>query len=340
LPGPNLHIKKVPMNVAVRCSSLALVSLLALLPLRQSRAQSVATNPVGYNVFNLYAGNNLRVNTFVQPTAYQSTFASYTTAANSVVTVSSSGSTLTSGSFNETGAEPSYFMEVLSGSSTGLIVDVVSNTASTVTVNANLANFSVSGTASFCIRPHTTLTALFPASTANLTAYVDSIQVTFPNGTTQSYLFTGTGDGWVNAGTFADAGAQVIYPGQGFVATVQSSKTVSVMGVVKPGPTIVPLYAGATNIVGNINPMVSGTQTLSSFDFPATFTAYVDSVQAFTDDGTQTTIGSYLSNGTNMVNAGTFADSDTLTVNSPNAVIVNVQNSKYWVMPSFYTSGN
>jgi hypothetical protein len=41
-----------------------------------------------------------------------------------------------------------------------------------------------------------------------------------------------------------------------------------------------------------------------------------------------------------MINAGTFVVSDSLTVNPSNAVIVNVAQNKYWVMPSFYTSGD
>jgi hypothetical protein len=329
------------MNAVVRRFPLLILTVAGLITAQHSQAQSVATNPVGYNVLTLPAGNSLRVNTFVNATAFQSTAASYTNATQSVVTVSASGAALTSGSFNETGAEPAYYMEILStGSAQGLIVDVVSNTASTITVNANLSNFAVSGTTSFCVRPHTTLSSLFPAATAGLAPYVDTVQLTSPTNVTTSYLFTGSGDGWVNAGTFADAGSQIIYPGQGFVVTVASAKSVTIMGCVKPGPTIVPLYAGANNIVGTINPMLSGTQTLSNYSFPTIFTPYVDSAQVFLDNGSLQAIGSYLSNGTNMINAGTFVVSDSLTVNPSNAVIVNVAQNKYWVMPSFYTSGD
>jgi hypothetical protein len=331
------------MNAFVRRSPLpilrlllSIVGLLAVQAVQVSQAQSVATNPVGYNVFNLPAGGSFRVNTFVQPTAYQSTMASYTNATNSVVTISSSGSSLTSGSFAETGAEPSYYLEVLSGSSTGLIVDVLANTTSTITVNANLSSFSVSGTSSFCVRPHTTLSSLFPA-TSGLAAYVDTVKLFFPDNSSQLFTFTGSGDGWI--GTGGDAGSQIIYPGQGFIVTVQSPKSVSVMGSVKPGPTIVPLYAGAINLVGTINPMLSGTQTLSTFGFPTLFSPYVDSAKLFYDDGSVQSPGTYLSNGSIMID-GTGGNANSVSVNPSNAVIVTVQQNKYWVMPSFYTSGN
>lgn len=330
------------MYVAGRRSLLFILAVAGLVSVQESRAQTtVATNPVGYNMLTLPAGNSLRVNTFVQPTACEATAASVTSASNSVVTVSGTGSALTSGSFNETASGPVYFLEVLSsGSAQGLIVDVISNTASTITVNANLPSYGVSGTTAFCVRPHTTLSSLFPATTTALSAYVDTIELFFPNNTSQSYLFTGAGDGWILSGTGTDAGGQIIYPGQGFIITVQAAKSVPVMGCVKPGPTQIPLYAGANNLVGTINPMVSGTQTLSSFGFPASFTPYVDAVQVFEDTGALQAAGSYLSSGTSMINAGTGIDSDTLSINPSNSVIVNVGQPKLWTMPSFYTSGN
>jgi hypothetical protein len=328
------------MNVSVRRLPLLILSTAALLIQPLAHGQSVATTPVGYNVVNLPVGSSMRVNTFVQPTAYQGTAASYTNAATSVITVSASSAALTSGTYNQGSSSPIYYLEVLgSGSSQGLIADIISNTASTITVNANLANFGVSGTTSFCIRPHTTLSSLFPVG-SGLTANVDLVKIFASNNTSQTFEYTGSGDGWLNTNTFGDGGGQIIYPGQGFIVTVQTGKTVTVMGTVKPGPTIVPLYAGAVNVVGTVNPVVSGNQTLSTYSFPSCLTANVDLVKLFNDDGTLTSPGSYESNGTYMYSSSTFADSDTTVSNPTNAVIVTVQQSKYWTMPSFYTSGN
>lgn len=333
---------KYRRNVSFRRFLLFTLAVAGLMSVQESGAQTgAATNPVGFNWFTLPAGDSLRVNTFVQATAYEGAAVSITSASNSVVTVSGSGPALTSGSFNETASGPAYFMEVLgSGGAQGLTADVVSNTAGAITVNADLPSFGVSGTTPFCVRPHTTLSSLFPATTPALSPYVDSIELFFPNNTSQSYLFTGTGDGWIVSGAGTDAGSQIIYPGQGFVMTVQTAKSVPVMGSVKPGPTLVPLYAGANNLVGTINPVLSGTQTLSSFDFPATFTPYVDSAQLFYDTGALQSAGSCLSSGTNMINAGTGVDSDSLPVNPSNSVIVNVGGNEFWTMPSFYTPGN
>jgi len=329
------------MNAVVRRLPLLLLSVAGLLSAQVIHAQSVATNPVGYNMFTLPAGNSVRVNTFVQATAFQGTASNVTNVANSVITLSSSATALTSGSFNEVNGEPTYYVEILdTGSAQGLIADIVSNGTNTITVDTNLIPFGTLTTCSFLVRPHTTLSSLFPATTTGLTPYSDGIKLFFPNNTSVTYLFTGTGDGWVNGGTFADAGAQVIYPGQGFIISVGSAKTIPVTGYVKPGPTQVPLYAGAINLVGTLNPVISGTQTLSNFDFPAILTPYSEAVKIFNDTGLLQSPGSYLSSGTNMINGGTFANSDSVPVNASNSVIVSVSQNKNWVMPSFYTSGD
>jgi hypothetical protein len=328
------------MNAFVRRLPLFIFPLAGLLFAQASHAQSVATNPVGFNTFTLYAGNNLRVNTFVQPTAFQGNASSVSNAANSVITVSSSSGTLTSGSFNETGGQPGYYCEILSpGSAQGLIADVVSNTANTVTVANNLSTYSVSGTTSFCIRPHTTLSTLFPVG-SGLTANTDGLELYLANGTSETFLYQGS-SGWLNLNTGNSGNSQVIYPGQGFILNVATGKTVTITGSVKPGQTQVPVYAGEVNIVGTINPMLSGTQALSSFDFPASLAADQDGVELFTDNGQMQVVGTYISNGSYMVNvANPSVDADTTTVNPSNAVFVSVNTSKNVVLPSFYTSGN
>ena len=329
------------MNGFVRSLPLLVLAVAGLLSAQQSRGQtSVTTNPVGFNMLTLPAGNNLRVNTFVQATAFQGTAASITSASNSVVTVSATGTPLTSGSFNEVASAPVYYMEVLgtSGGMQGLIVDVVSNNGSTITVNSNLPSLGVSGTTSFCIRPHTTLSSLFPASTAALSPFLDTVELFFSNNTSQVFTFTGAGDGWLNE-SGSDSGSQIVYPGQGFIITVQAAKSVPVMGWVKPGPTIVPLYAGVNNLVGTINPMITGTQALSTFNFPASFVPYLDAVQVFYDTGALQSGGAFLSNGTNMITSGSGTPSDSVPVNPSNSVVVNVQQNELWTMQSFYTTG-
>ena len=328
------------MNVSVRRLPLALFAIAVLSAGFDSQGQTtVATNPVGYNTLTLPVGNSPRVNTFVQPTAFQGIASAITSASDSVITVSGTGAILSTGSFNETASGPVYYLEVLSSDSTqGLIADVIANTSTTVTVDANLAALGVSGTATFCVRPHTTLSSLFPA-TSGFTAGVDEIELFFPNNTSQTYLFTGSGDAWVNASTAADAGSQIVYPGQGFIVIVQTAKTVPIFGTVKPGQTQVPLYPGIINLVGTINPMVSGTQTLSNFGFPGSLAQGQDSVQPFYDNGQLQEMGSYQSTGTYMYSTTSGSDSDTLTINPSNSVIVSVNQPKYWVMPSFFTSG-
>jgi hypothetical protein len=327
------------MNAAVRRLPLLILSVAGILTAQVLHAQNVATNPVGYNMFSLAAGYNVRVNTFVQATVFQGTASSVTNASNSVITLSSSATALTSGSYNEVNGEPAYYVEILdTGSAQGLIADVVSNGTNTVTVDTNLIPFGTLNTCSFLIRPHTTLSSLFPPATSGLQAFSDYVILYLPNGTSLTCDFTGTG--WETPAQ-QDVGNQIIYPGQGFTIYVASAKTVPVVGYVKPGPTQVPLYAGAVNLVGTLNPVISGTQTLSNFAFPTCLAPFSDYVVCYTNtNGTFNASGTIESTGTSMA-YGSSANADPTAVNPSNAVYVNIANqSKNWVMPSFYTSGN
>jgi hypothetical protein len=328
------------MNAVVRRIPLLILTVAGLLSAQALHAQSVATNPVGYNMFTLSSGYNVRVNTFVQATVFQGTASSVTNASNSVITLSSSATALTSGSYNEVNGEPAYYVEILdSGSAQGLIADIVSNGTNTVTVATNLIPFGTLSTCSFLIRPHTTLSSLFPVATSGLSAYADFVVLYFPNGTNQLFNYTGTGDGWVSSSN-ADAGNQIIYPGQGFLLYVTNAKTVPVVGYVKPGPTQVPMYAGAVNLMGTLNPVLSGTQTLSNYNFPASLAPYADFVVAYTNtNGTLQASSAISSNGSNMFVSGN-TDADSTPVSASSAVYVNVYQNENWLMPSFYTSGN
>jgi uncharacterized protein (TIGR02597 family) len=297
-------------------------------------------DPVGYNLLNLPAGNSIRVNPMVQAKVFQAMASSVSSDPNSVVTVSASAAVLTVGAYNESASGPVYYLEVLnSGSGQGLIADVISNTANTITVGASLPGLGVSGTTSFCIRPHTTLSSLFPASNSALSPNVDTLELFFPDGSSKAYLFTGAGSGWVDPGMYADAGSVIIYPGQGFVMNVATSKSVPIMGSVKAGPTIVQLYAGAVNLVGTINAQSGASQTLSNFALPASLVPQMDTAGTFVDDGSLDQEGSYVSNGTNMVVQGGSAIEDSEPVPVTEGVLVSVGQSENWVMPSFFTSG-
>jgi len=324
-----------------KMSLLALVLAAGWLPLRNAHGQTVQMlDPVGYNLLTLPAGNSIRVNPMVQAKVFQAIAGSVSSDPNSVITVSGSAAVLAAGAYNETATGPAYYLEVLStGSGQGLIADVVSNTANTITVAQSIPGFGVSGTTTFCIRPHTTLSSLFPASNSALSPYVDTLELFFPDGSSKAFLFTGVGSGWVDPGMYTDAGGVVIYPGQGFVMNVATSKSVPIMGSVKAGPTIVPLYAGEVNLVGTINSQSSGPQTLSSYALPASLVPNVDTAGTFVDDGSLDQEGSYMSNGTSMVDQVTLAIADSEPVPPTEGVLVSVGQSENWVMPSFFTSG-
>lgn len=329
-------MKGSPRHIAF---TLLLTCVSGLLATQVASADTtVSTDPVGYNVFSLPVGNSVRVNTFVQAKSFQGTMASVTSASNSVITVTGSGTILSSGTYNQTSAEPSYFVEVLSsGSGQGLIADVISNTATTITVAGNLASYGAGNGTSFCVRPHTTLSSLFPATSA-LTANVDSIKLFYPNNTSRSFIFVGSGSGWADSGTFADSGSEVVYPGQGFIITVGGARTVTVMGSVKAGPTQVPVYANAVNVVGSFNCNIGGTQILGDLNLPASFAKNVDTAKLL-NDGTLAATTAYLSDGSQMIDGGTFTPSNSVAVAPSSGLIISVGQTKNLVLPSFYTSG-
>jgi hypothetical protein len=236
-------------------------------------------------------------------------------------TITQTGATWTVNQF-QTSANPatdsSHFVEILTGPKAGMIFDIVSNTATTLTVEGSTS--TIGGAQTYCIRKHVMLGALLPGG-GGLDAGSDSVSIVNSNGSVSEFVYNGSN--WEDVATLDDGTNKVIYPGQGYIISRGSgtNATITVGGnevsYVKDGPTIVPLYPAQggvyRNYVGTVNPLVSDTAgtdftILGNFGLVAGLTAGSDTIDVFSLTGNFATLATYVSNGTNLEDVATLDD--------------------------------
>jgi hypothetical protein len=106
------------------------------------------------------------------------------------------------------------------------------------------------------------------------------------------------------------------------------------MGEVKPTKTKVTLYAASTNIVGALNPAAATPFYGNSIS--TSLAAYADGINNFSTDGQLTTVGTYFSDGSVMLNAGftPLAPTDTDAMPLNRGVVVSVGTDTVWTVNS------
>jgi hypothetical protein len=292
-------------------------------------AQTSSSTPViGYYKQTIPAGNVPLVCGFTTKKEFQGAMTSAANGSpNSVITQTGAGWTINQ---FQTSASPatqsSHFLEVLTGpaNAVGMVYDIVSNTATTVTVHGSTS--ILTGAVTYCIRKHVTLGTLLPGG-GGLTIGSDLISIVNSDASIEQFDYNGAN--WENSATIDDATSKVIYPGQGFIVTHSGAPATLTIGgnevsYVKSGPTKVPLYhhngnPPVRNLVGLINPLVSDAgatdfNTLGNFGLvgdggvTSGITAGSDFVDVFKTDGTFKTVGTFDSNGVNLEDALTLED--------------------------------
>jgi hypothetical protein len=224
-------------------------------------AQTSSSTPViGYYKFNVPNGKSIWNCAFVTKKDFQGAATSIApSGANSVITQTGAGWTVNQ---FQTSAIPatqsSHYVEVLTGPLAGTIADIVSNTATSVTVEGlGIGSTSVT----YCIRKHSTLASIFV--TAGLGPFEDEILLISDTGATSRYAYDDTAPGHIVDATdlVTIKDNVVVYPGQAFMVTVGVAKTLTFGGnevsYVKTGVTKIPLYAGKANLVGLMDPLVA-----------------------------------------------------------------------------------
>ena len=279
---------------------------------------SATSGVVGFSSLSCPTGTTLVVPTLVNSSVFQGQ-----------ASISSDGLTITpttapgwtAGAYNATSFAaptpnyPKYYAEVVSGANEGLILDISSNSATALTMASAVTPAGIRGTTvQIAIREHVTLDKVVQGATG-LTAFVDAANIFDATGATITRIFDGAS--WVAGDYVTPAGHSVIYPGNGFAFSAASAVSFSFMGEVKPTKTQVPMYQTGVNIVGNLNP--ASDLTIYGSSFKDALSPYADGFNRFSADGNMTTLGTYFSDGTQMLD-GAYSP---LAPSAPDSIPLN-----------------
>ena len=317
------------------CLALTLLGT-ALFSVPAAFGQGATSGIVGFSSLSCPAGTTLIVPTLVNSSVFQGQAA---ISSDGLSVTPTTAPAWTTGVYSKTtfggGAPnyPKYYAEVVAGANEGQIFDIDSNSSTALTlISAVPTTLGLRGTTvQVAIRQHMTLDKMVQGATG-LTAFADAVSIFNPNGTQTGRNYDGTS--WLDESFNFSVGHTVIYPGTGLVFTAASPVTFTVMGEVKPTKTKVPMYAGATNIVGPVNP--ASATPLYGNSIASVLAAYADGVNAFSATGDMSIVGSYASDGTSILD-GSFNPlpsnaTDTIPLNR--GVVVTVGTDTVWTVNS------
>lgn len=282
---------------------------------------------VGYEKKSFVAGTTGHGVGLIQAAKFQGTASAVTSGSLTIAT-----SSLTANEFAPANGRPTHYVQITSGSQNGLVVDITANTATTISVGSgDLA--SVSGTPSFVVRPHMTVSKLFSGNT-DLGDYSDTVTLYNSDGTTTTLLRdSAQTTGWIDAGSFSESDA-VIYPGQAFLLSTSGPGTFTNTGVVNPSQTIIPIYSGLVNLVSLSNP--SSGKDVQNINLGSNLSDYADTVGTFSADGQLNQNMTLLWGGATdgFLDAGSFSPAVGVTTGGTTALIVNASGNTAWVQAS------
>ena len=285
---------------------------------------SAATSDVvGAESFTIAAGNVLLAPAFTHPIDLQ---AASTGLVEGAGTTSISVGGLVAGAFDESPIYPLYYLEVLDGAGASYVFDVISNTGTEVVVSGLLnTDFGVVAGDSVAIRKHMTIADLTAGSDCQL---FDA--VTFYNSDNTSDTLFLTGIGWsIDFGT-TDNDDRPIYPGSGIVTGFAGVRTFTTSGSVKPTPTQVPVYAGATNVIGTLIPVETGIANVGLETSLASF----DAIGVYPPTGSFGAPTTYFNTASGM--SSDFVTETTDTIDGKLGFVGTVAADLYWLVPAGY----
>lgn len=313
-------------NARMNMKRHALLSLLTVSSFSfSSLAQAVTTDVVGYVSTVLPGGvGSIFAPSFVNADSVAGTIESVISSpTDSTFTISG----LTANQYNTGSTFPTHYLEILNDTNSsdgldteGVILDIVSNTTSSVVVAADTSSLGIQGDEQFAIRKHLTLGDIFEGSTG-LVAF--GTPITIYNGlfagSIETYLPDGSG-GFVEDDFVTSATDAVVYPGTGIVVINSADVTILVTGTVKETPTQVSLYANQVNIVSALKPLSTFDLT-SDGSLDSAFVAFSDPITQYTS-GTLSPDNTVLTDGSGGVLEQDFVTPGTLVLNDPSAAIV------------------
>lgn len=290
-------------------------------------AQTVSTPIVGFEKKSFPAGTTGHGVGFVQVAKYQGTA---TSVSPNSLTVS--GASFSANAYAPSNGLPSHYIQITSGSQSGLVVDITGNSATVLNVASGDLG-GVSGTPSFVIRPHVKVSSLFQGN-SDLADYTDTLTVYNSDGSVTTLLRdSSSATGWLDSTSF-NASDSVIYPGQGFLLSTSVSGSFTSTGVVNSYQTIVPIYAGNVNLVSLANP--SSGKDIQSINLGANFVDYTDTVGLFSSDGNLSQDVSLIWAGSadGFLDATSFSPATSVNAGGTSAIIVNASSDTTWVQAS------
>jgi hypothetical protein len=300
------------------------VLLLGALTTSAFGQSTVSTPVVGFSKINLPAGSVAIAPSFVKAAVF-----SGTSTINGQVFSGSFSSTLNPTSFSDRQNYPTHYVEITSGAYEGYSFDVDSAGAAGITstgVPSALNGQSVN----IVVRPHQTLNDLVQAQ-SGLADYSDAVSIQNSDGSTTTRFYAE--GSWIAEDYSTPAGHTVIYPGTGLVFSAGGA-TLTTSGQVKPTKTVIPLYSSAVNIVGPANP--SSATLVNELGIAGALGAYSDGFNVFSSDGNLSTVATYFSDGSSILDSGyaPLDPSSSDSVESNSAVAVSVSQDSLWTVNS------
>jgi hypothetical protein len=279
---------------------------------------------VGYSKISLPAGSSAIAPGFVKAAVFSGS-STITGQAFS----GSFASSLNPTSFSDRPNYPTHYVEITSGAYEGYSFDV--NAAGASGIQTDGIPTALNGaTVSVVIRPHVTLNDLVQGQ-VGLVDYSDAVNIINLDGTTTTRFYAE--GSWLAEDFTTPAGHTVVYPGTGLVFSAGGAQ-ITTQGVVKPNKTVVPLSTVAVNIVGPSNP--SSATLVNNLGIASSLSPYSDGFNVFSTDGNLSTVATFFSDGSGILDSG-FAALDpaaTDSVPSNSAIAVSVTADTAWIINS------
>ena len=235
---------------------------------------------MGYSKVTINQGGRLIAPVFNKAAVYTGS-ATVTSGVFAVSGLTSGG--LNATSFSDRPNYPTHYVKITSaGSFEGLVLDVLSNTASAITVAD--APAGLTGAVTIQVIPHYTLLDLANQST-DLVPYSDAVTFYDAGNNKRTYYFAGA-DGFVADDYSTPSNNVVIDPGTGVILNAGANSSITMTGVVNTKKTLVPVFAGES-IVAPLDP--SGVSKVSGLNLAPAIAAYSDAASVVLLNGSLAT---------------------------------------------------
>lgn len=286
-----------------------------------ANGQGFTTDPVGAVNIVAPAGTVALSKPFVEAIEFQSQISG-----NTSDTVTVAGEDLSEYATGD------WYVEFLTGSLEGSIMDVTAALNDTLTLEGDLT--ALNGDEVIAVRAHSKLSDIIPAGT--LSPFSDSVTLFDDNGNPLSYLADGAG-GWVDAITFSPVSEPVVRPANAILVN-SNGFSLTLIGSVKVGPTVIPITGGAVNIVGSLDPVAD--LPLEESNVSSVMSPFSDTVSVINNDGSASLQSALYNGAGGFVDATDFVTPVNPVIPSVGAVILQPASDQLWELPSAYDSVN